>query len=187
VDLFLLRLHQRQVAHQCSAALQAFHMGNLGLVTNDQDIFWASIQNMLTAVANISKACWGQGGKLAEERRPLRESLRIADDSPLANTDLRNHLEHYDERLDRWYETSENKNHADFLIGPAGRMVAGRGIGDKDVFRHFDPATGDVVFWGVHYSIPVLLNAIAALKPIAEAEARKPHWQPPPMQSGNRQ
>jgi hypothetical protein len=62
--------------------------------------------------------------------------------------------------------------------------VGGPGIGDKDVLRHFDPATGVVVFWGVHYSIPMLANAIAALKPIAEAEARKPPWEPPPMQRG---
>ena len=182
MDLLHLRVHQRQVAHQCSTALQAVHLANLGLTTNDQEIFWASIQNLLTAAANISKACWGQGGKLVEQRRPLRESLEVPEDSPLANTDLRNHLEHYDERLDRWYETSQNKNHADFLIGPVGSI---QGIVDTDVFRHFDPATGDVIFWGEHYSIPTLATAIGILKPIAEREGRKPHWEPPkPTGSG---
>jgi hypothetical protein len=61
--------------------------------------FWFSLQNLLTAAANISKALWGPGGKWTEERRPFRERLSIPDDSPLQNTDLRNHFEHFDKPI----------------------------------------------------------------------------------------
>jgi hypothetical protein len=179
VDTLLLRVHQQQIEHQCKAAIMALKLAQAALDRNDQDVFWASIQNALTASGNIAKGLWGAGGKLAAEREPLRRSLGISDDdNPLASVDLRNHLEHYDERLDRWYRTSARHIHADFIIGPVATTIGGADSGD--VFRHFDPQTGDVIFWGEHYSILALRDALHALLPIVEAEAAKPPWEIPP-------
>jgi hypothetical protein len=175
MDTFLLRLHQRQVAHQCRAALHAINHASVSLGAHDTDAFWASIQNFLTAAANISKAFWGASGKLAEQRRPLRVSLGVSDESLLAKTDLRNHLEHYDERLDRWYAQSVHKNHIDFSIAPRRSIV---GLDNSDFFRFFDPETKEVIFWGEHYAIQPLVDEIAALLPRADAEGQKPHWEP---------
>jgi hypothetical protein len=119
----------------------------------------------------------GAGGKLAAERLPLRESLAIADDSALASTDLRNHLEHYDERLDRWYRNSARHNYADFIIGPRATTIVG--LDDTDIFRFFDPETNEVVFWGEHYAIQPLVDEIVKLLPIAQTESNKPHWESP--------
>lgn len=175
MDTFLLRLHQRQVAHQCRAALHAINHANVSLSARETDSFWASIQNFLTAAANISKAFWGTSGKLVEQRKPLRVSPGVSDESLLAKTDLRNHLEHYDERLDRWYARSVHKNHIDFSIAPRKSIV---GLDNSDLFRFFDPETKEVIFWGEHYAIQPLVDEIAALLPRAEAEGQKPHWQP---------
>ncbi|HUB92903.1 MAG TPA: hypothetical protein VMB52_00175 [Verrucomicrobiae bacterium] len=144
-----------------------------GIDAGDQENFWAGAQNFLNATANISKSCWGQGGRLAQERRSLRESLHIADNSPLSNTDLRNHMDHYDERLDRWYKESQNKNYADFIIGPVNSIA---GLTPTDMFRHYDPSTGHIIFWGEHYSVPTLIKAVQTLLPIAVLESQKPHW-----------
>jgi hypothetical protein len=173
MDTLLLRVHQKQIEHQCRAGIMALDLAQKALSSRDQEEFWASIQNALSAAANIAKSLWGQGGKLAQEREPLRQSLGISDSSPLSSTDLRNHLEHYDERLDRWYRTSQRRNHADYLIGPAS-MIAGTEA--TDIFRHFDPSTGDVIFWIENYSIPPLGRALAELLPTATREAVKPHW-----------
>jgi len=172
MDLFLLRMHQRQIAHQCHASLQAAEQIKNGLISGNQEILWAGVQNLLTATANIAKATWGSGGKLTDERRVLRESLSIGDESPIANVDLRNHLEHYDERLDRWFRTSQHRNHADYMIGPPA-MISG--VEPTDVFRHFDPDSGDVIFWGEHYNLSQLVEAVTTLLPIAEAQASLPH------------
>lgn len=177
MDLMLLRLHQRQIAHQCRAALLALEIGQQGLEANDQDVFWASVQNFLTAAANISKTLWGAGGRLVDSRGPVRKSLGVTDDSPLASTDLRNHLEHFDERLDRWHERSERHNYADFVIGPKESTIGG--LEETDMFRQFDPATGHVIFWGEHHAIGPIRDAITDLLPVAIAEASKPHWRSP--------
>lgn len=176
VDLMLLRLHQRQIEHQCRAALLALDAAQQGLDANDQHVFWASVQSFLTAAANISKTLWGSGGRLAQAREGLRKSLGVPEDSPLASTDLRNHLEHFDERLDRWYATSDSHNFVDFAIGPKGRTVVGPD--ETDMFRQFDPETAEIVFWGeVHPLIPIR-DAIVELLPAATVESAKPHWLP---------
>lgn len=176
METHLLRVFQRQVANQCFAALAAAEMADEGLLKVNQDIFWASVQNCLTAVANISKALWGQGGKYAKDREPLRQSLAVGNGSPLKPTSMRNNFEHFDERLDEWYQTSTHRNHADYLIGPEN-MIAG--IADTDIFRVFNPDTGDVFFWGKRYPLRSIVEEVKRLYPIALAEAAKPHWDAP--------
>lgn len=173
MDLFLLRLHQKQILHQCYAALNAVQQANSALNVHNQEIFWASVQNFLTATANISKTCWGGRGRFAAQRAQIRESLNITDDSPLADRRLRNHLEHYDERLDEWYHHSSNHNYADFIIGPRATTIVG--LDNTDIFRFFDPETNEVIFWGQRYALQPLVNEITKLLPIAQVESSKPH------------
>jgi hypothetical protein len=174
VDLMLMRLHQRQIEHQCRAALLALDVAQHGLNTSDHDVFWAGIQSFLTAAANISKTLWGSRGRRSQARAGLRRSLGVPEDSPLASTDLRNHLEHFDERLDRWHATSMSHNFVDFAIGPKGRTVVG--LDETDMFRQFDPETGDIIFWGEVHPLMPIRDAISELLPTASVESAKPHW-----------
>lgn len=76
------------------------------------DRFWFSMQSIIVASANVSKALWGSGRaqkKIVAQRAPLRESLGIEDGSPFELRDLRNHLEHFDERLEEWLKKSERQ------------------------------------------------------------------------------
>ena len=154
-----------------NTALQVFSKEDQALLPAAHETLWAAIQKFLTSAANIAKACWGQGGRLADVRAPLRQSLSIMNDSPLANTDLRNHLEHYDERLDRWHQNSSNHFYVDYGFGP--RETAIRGVPDSDIFRFFDPQTNEVIFWGEHYAMQPLVDAVCQLLPIAQNESMK--------------
>lgn len=181
MDTYLLRLFQGQVAKQCFSALMAAEMAQGALNAANQDVFWASIQNCLTAVANISKALWGQAGKYDGDRKLLRDSLGVTDDSPLKPTSMRNNFEHFDERLDDWYTNSANKNYGDYIIGPPNTV---QGLADTDMFRVFDTTTAEIVFWGKRYNLKVIVDEVKRLHPIATAEGSKPHWDPPPTGVG---
>ena len=61
-------------------------------------------------------------------------SARSSTSGGSASTDLRTHLEHFDERLDRWHERSEHHNYADFVIGPKESTITG--LEETDMFRH---------------------------------------------------
>jgi hypothetical protein len=126
---------------------------------------WHPIQSFLTAIANISKALWGQGGKLAAERRDLRDSLDVDDTSPLQPTSMRNHFDHFDERLDEWWKRSEDHNYVDLRFGDVGSQI--HGIPEDEMFRSFDPASGDLVFWGQRYNLPAIIDEIRKIMPLA--------------------
>lgn len=197
MDLMLLRAFQGQVRDQCAFVLKAaqgvddaLRRVNEGSPSPEwriaMDDVWFSLQNLLSAAANVSKALWGQSGRLAEERRPLRESLGVGDESPLQNTDLRNHFDHFDDRLTRWWAESPTHNLIDRNIGPPTmvRIEIQTPSGtepdiDIDRFRLLDPATGTVHFWGDAYDLRAIVRAASELLPIAAREAEKPHWETP--------
>lgn len=129
------------------------------------------MQNCLTAVANISRACWGEEGKYRKERKPLRQSLGIKKDSPLKPMSMRNNFEHFDERIDEWFATSTNRIHVDRIIGPAN-MVGG--VAPIDMFGVFDPTTAEVVFWGDRYPLKTIMDEVTRLYPLARAQGDKP-------------
>ena len=51
-----------------------------------------------------------------------------------------------------------------------------QGLADIERFRVYDPATGDLTFWGDDMSLLALLNEVRRIHPIVAAEAEKPHW-----------
>ena len=156
MDLMLLRVFQRQVADQCRFALAGVPLINDGLAGGNQDSLWIGCQMFVVGAGNTSKALWGEGRRrnaVASAREPLRTSLSVYDSSPLYDLDLRNHFEHYDERIDRWWNESTNHNHLDRLIGPPTSIA---GLADIEMFRVLDPSepTGPrVVFWGEPYDL----------------------------------
>lgn len=109
MDEFLLWRFQIEVNRQCKFALKALDDMAL-LQAEENEDFWYSMQAFLSAVANVSKLLWGSGSKprerrdKAERRRVLRESLEVKDDSPLRDRRFRNHFDHFDERLEQYFE-----------------------------------------------------------------------------------
>jgi hypothetical protein len=187
MDTFLLRIYQEQVVYWSKSVLfgAADLQAGLDQLENsfDQSRVWYGIQNLVIGAGNLSKTLWGIGNAEARKRRyverqPLRDSLSVTDDSPLREIKVRNDYEHLDERIEEWWNTSQNHNYASELIGPRG-MIGGDAIGEKDMFRWFDPSTGDVIFWGNELNIPSVLKEVQRILPIAVVETEKPHWDRP--------
>ena len=173
MEHMLLRMFQRQVLLQCDFVLMAaieFDVANRA--TETQRVFYV-VQNILNAAANISKALWGSGGKLGEQRKPLRDSIGVSDDSPLHAVAMRNNYEHFDERLDDWWEKSQEHHFADLNIGPAEDITA---FGPLNTFRSIDSDTADLIFWGDRFNVLDLVREVRRIRPKVAAEAEKHHW-----------
>lgn len=148
-----------------------------------QGEIFRSIHSILTHASNISRIFWpSEGGgeraaKRKERGRVLRQRVGLPDENhPLHKRTLRDHLEHFDERIDHWRETSVRKNYAQDLVGPKG-MIAG--FEDTDMMRWYDPERKSFLFRGEEFDIQELVSAIDVLRPVlrqagqaAEAEAR---------------
>lgn len=119
---------------------------------------------------------WGQKGRLAKERKRLRDSIGISECSPLRDVTMRNNFEHMDERIDRWWTESKRHNYVEKLVGPRNSI---EGVDPTDIFRWFDPSTADVIFWGDAFNIQELVNEVQGIVPRLREEAAKPHWDQP--------
>lgn len=64
------------------------------------------IQALVTQGAALSRYFWPARNNALHNARAaqLRQGLQVREDSPLRNRNLRNHLEHFDERLDLFCE-----------------------------------------------------------------------------------
>ncbi len=173
----LLRAFQRQVKFQCECVLVAAQEIDAALTRHDDHAVFCALQALLGAAANTSKALWGvhKTKKVLAARAFLRASLQVADNSPLHPRDMRNHYDHFDERLDEWWATSKRHNIVDMGIM---NRAAIRGIDDIDRFRAFDPQTGDATFAGDDFNIKAIVDEVKRILPIVTQEANKPHWEP---------
>jgi hypothetical protein len=176
LDTFVLRILQGEVQFQCRAVLDAGGRLQQAVPTRDVEMVFVALQGVLVASANLSKLLWGSGGRRDAERIRLRESLAVADDSPLRDPQLRNDFEHFDERVELWFETSTNRNYIGRYVGPYGGIV-GPATGDR--FQHFDPVTGEATFWDHSVNVAVIFKEVLRILPLAQAESHKPHWDPP--------
>jgi hypothetical protein len=170
VDTFVLRIFQSEVALQCRIVLSACHNLNAALVLEAHEEVWKHLQTILMGGANLSKMFWGSAKGSQAERTPLRQSLGVNDDSPLHDRQLRNDFEHFDERVEKWFAKSEERNYVGRTIGPPGMIV---GIKGSELFRQFDPSTGRVAFWDHEVSVRDIYAEVQRILPLAETEARK--------------
>jgi hypothetical protein len=120
-------------------------------------------EDLLLAGAGLSRYFWPVGRSpktlYVNRARQLRQALDIADDSPLKDRDLRNGLEHFDERLDDFLAQFRAGNVIPNYIGPRlklGDMVV-------HIFRGVITDSGKFVLLGKEYEIAPLANAVAQL------------------------
>lgn len=165
VDPFLSKIFQAHVADQARTALHGRSLIDHALPRNDHDHLWIGVQTFITGAGNLAKLFWGQAGRHTVARTALRESLAVEDDSPLKGVTLRNHFEHYDERIDRWWVESENHMYLDRHTGDLDSV---NGFTDVEKFRVFDPIKDAVFFWGRQYDLRPLTEEIKRV--LARAE-----------------
>ncbi|GAA4762738.1 hypothetical protein GCM10023351_01490 [Microbacterium gilvum] len=131
---------------------------------------WLGMHVALAGAGNVAKALWGSGGKKSAKRLVLRESLGVKEDSPLQDTDLRNHIEHFDERLERWWESAERNHFVDGFIGAKDQM---QGASGQDLFRMYDPEIATAYFWDEAFPLADVQKEVSRLQVRALTESRK--------------
>ncbi|WP_394254693.1 hypothetical protein [Pseudoclavibacter helvolus] len=153
----------------------------LDILLKDSGI-WFGIQIFVTACANVSKTLWPQPGddfdKAESLREPLRDFLRIeSDQNALRSKKLRNSFEHFDERLDRWVQTSKTGSFADRNVGPLDQFGF-TGFGRKDVFRHFIPQDGEILFHGESFKMRPMADELARILGVIQQDeqSRFTNW-----------
>ncbi|MCB9205182.1 MAG: hypothetical protein H6603_09430 [Flavobacteriales bacterium] len=82
-----------------SMALSKWHQDKL--VTPSLEVL-LPLQNMVSYAGSLSRYFWPSSKKTIHQERAarLRKAFQVSEESPLKNRDVRNGLEHFDEKLD---------------------------------------------------------------------------------------
>jgi len=125
---------------QCIFAGIAFNDLNTELLKSARNIdrVWYSVHGFLTAVANISKTF--DPGKDHQRGKELRTDYGINPQNPFmdrAMKEIRNAMEHYDERFENWVREHPGRGYATFSLKIGQIPVVS---GDSDLFTLFVPS-----------------------------------------------
>jgi hypothetical protein len=190
MDTFLQRVYIGEIKSQARFALNAVGALNQALQNTREfkgggerhNFFHAEVfrqtHSFLTHASNVSRLFWPPAPRKKKGEDPDTFAARLAfttdrgtslvalfeldDSSPLKSRVLRDHLEHYDERLDHWSNTSQRRNIASDTIGPANAIV---GLDPSDTMRWFDPTTNAFRFRGEEFALQPLATAVDQLLP----------------------
>ena len=86
--------------------------------SSDSVEVWGSIQSILVAAANVSKILWPARKRYMARGKQLRELLGVDDDNLLSDRTFRDHFEHYDERIEDWFDNNNSAVYMDSRIDP---------------------------------------------------------------------
>ena len=93
-------------------------------------------------------------GHAAEARGAhLRQLLDVEEDHPLVSRELRNHLEHFDERLDRIVVERSGRRILGSVITVSRKLLDDFSIEDDSIAFLFDKEADEIVVCGVRFSL----------------------------------
>jgi len=144
------------IAYTAGRAVSAFERFDAAAKANDSNAQTvAFVQEALTHVAALSRFFWPvRKSPLAQARgKRLRATFGIEEGSPLQSRELRNALEHFDERLDEFLL----EDHVGYFF--PGPMVDDASLSEETIghiFRLVDPNTSKFVLLGTAHSFKEL-------------------------------
>lgn len=139
---------------------------NYGL---DREYYY--LQSLVIALGNISKILWPTNKKYESRRKELRTFLDVKDDSVLKKRDLRNVLEHFDEKADDWFAEEERHRYSDRGVGSMEGTIIPTA---KERLRVFDPETWTLTCLGQEYKLGPALQAAYELYEAIQEKTGQP-------------
>ncbi|NTV60068.1 MAG: hypothetical protein HGA77_02035 [Chlorobiaceae bacterium] len=122
---------------------------------------WSAIQSILVAAANVSKILWPQRKTSAARGKILRTLLSVDDRNLLSDRNLRNHFEHYDERIETWFEKNCSAVYMDPRIDPF-ESIWGRN--HANLHRVYNPKTQTLTFRGELVDLAAILKSLEEIR-----------------------
>jgi hypothetical protein len=145
--------------HAVAEALGAISRGTLDRADLDEDALLNQLQNVVLQGAALSRFFWPVRRGHEARGEQLRTALAVTDVSPLRSRDLRNALEHFDERLDAYLQAGVVGH---ILPRYVGRTPTSSGV-PSHFFRAFYVERGVFALLGDEYEIQPLADEIGRI------------------------
>ena len=124
----------------------------------NREIILDSVQNIINHAASISRYFWPSSSDKIHKKRgqKLRDSFDIKESNPLKNRDVRNFIEHFDEKLDTYLASGICGNVIPSYIGPE---IPDNGVPNY-LFRAFYTDKWIFKVLNLEYEIPPIINEL---------------------------
>lgn len=122
---------------------------------------WESIQSILVAAANVSKILWPTKKLYIARGKQLRELLDLDDNNLLSDRTFRNHFEHYDERIEEWFDRNSSAVYIDSRIDPFEPTQFSL---PQIIHRKYNPISQKLTFRDETINLAAVLAAIAEIR-----------------------
>lgn len=166
---YCLAFYSLSIKYSVDRSDNAFSRYEKGLERHESDEFLvSSVHEALTHAASISRFFWPSGlgdrrfVRLRELRaKQLRAKFDLHSSSPLKNRRLRDSLEHFDERLDKFLlENDAGHFHPQAIIGsyPKDQEAIHK------IFKLVDPSRNIFVVLGKEFAFASIRTAVGELK-----------------------
>jgi len=122
---------------------------------------WGSIQSILIAAANVSKILWPARKPYRSRGKHLRKLLGVDDSNLLSKRTFRDHFEHYDERIEEWFNKSNSAVYTDLeinLFEPTRLSLP------RFVHRSYNPNSQTLSFRDESIDLAAVLTALAEVQ-----------------------
>jgi hypothetical protein len=173
MDEFLLRQFQREIERQSQFAMLGLQDMAEASTGGDGKLFWYSVQGFAVAVCKVSRMLWPEQPRIPDRGAALRRSLGVGDDSPLRDRSFLERFEDYDDRLEVWYETSEQHRFFDSYTEPLD-VLAETHMGDR--FRGYEMDEEALILGGELYHVGPVATALEEIGSAAQREMDKPRF-----------
>ena len=165
MDDQLLQLLIREIRLQCRFALFAYNDLQEALRPLDIERAFFFVHAFLSHAANVSKLLWPSRSASKVRGERLRSELSIINGSPIELRSFRNHLEHYDERLEDWASSSQRRNIVDMNVMPRTAIF---GVDEGDFHRNLNPQNMEFYFRGEGYDLPSVARELETIENTAK-------------------
>lgn len=122
----------------------------------DRRAMLGELQNIIVQAAALSRYFWPVRQGHEARAKQLRAAFDVADDNPLKNRDLRNEIEHFDERLDAYLSEEIAGYTFPEFVGP---LLESDGV-PTHIFRAYYIDAGLFEMLGKRYEIEPLAHEI---------------------------
>jgi len=116
------------------------------------------VQSIALHAAALSKYFWPANKRYKARGAYLRDKFGVVADSPLEDRNLRNQLEHLDEKLDEYFKEQDFSGYVfPEFFGPEPNRDGPKAL----FFRAYFINTGEFEVLGKKYAIPALVSEVA--------------------------
>lgn len=147
-----------EIVTQSKVAEKAAHQ--LAKATDPIEV-WGSIQSILVAAANVSKILWPPRKPYKARGKQLRRLLGIGDHNLLSDRTFRDHFEHYDERIEDWFN---NNNSAVYIDSEIDSFEPTPWSLPRLVHRSYNPSSQTLSFRNDSIDLAAVLAALAEIR-----------------------